>query len=591
MKISTKLSLLVFCVIIPIMGFFYFINASLVLRQAKNYEKNLIEKQGLRLKEQLSKQFEIVGASGQDWGAWDDTYAFIQGKRPSFLKENLLEPVVALGALRSDFVAFYKKDGSLVYSIGADFDKKISLAIPHNVLKEFELITKDFFSKIGRDKKKVQGYYLNDKKALLFSGHIIIHSDYTGAPEGLLFLGRFLDQRFVKSLGELLQGEIKFINLYESQNITKFQKKIDTLKTDIILLEWGEQDINLYFQEKDHRGESSLLIHATQDRNMNLMIVQVLKNEAYLWASIAFFIIVLLFLGNHFFVLKRIQSFLKVFNQIKGGFDLGLRINDTKNDEIAMLAQGFNHMMSSLQEKQQDLLHSSKMASVGILTSGVAHEINNPLFIAKGYIQILQKKIKKDSNLIPYQELMMQIENALIRIEEIIHTLQQYTKVNDLKTEIIRFNHVLEDVLVISKSKILKDEINLVSEIPKENIEIKGSFNAVQQVVTNLIANAIEALEAVPKEQRHLNISLSCEEENAVLIIRDSGAGIPEQNMLKIFDPFFTTKEVGRGIGLGLFTVHSFVKSLGGKISCGSEVGKGTTFKVIVPKHQFEVKL
>ncbi len=584
MKLSSKLSFLILGVIIPVIVVFYLINANMVLKEANLYETRLGYGQGERLKEQMQKHFEIVGASGQDWGAWDDTYSFIQGKRDQFKKENLLDPVVALGALRSDFAIFFRRDGTLVHSVGADFEKKKEIPVPPFLLEELKRITVEFFYKNDKEQKKIQGFLVDSQIALLFSGHVIVHSDYSGEPKGLFFVGRYFDQRFTKSFEELLQSNVKFINVTDSKMKTQYEEILLQVKRDEILLDWKDEDLNIYYLFSDYRSVPGLLAYVSQDRYMNNMLTHVLKNEAFLWTGVAVLLIILFFVGNNHFVLKRIRYFVNIFEKVKGRHDLTMRANGKWGDEFSTLADGFNHMMGALLQKQQQLIHSSKMASIGVLTSGVAHEINNPLFIAKGYIQIIMRKIKKDPNLKPYEESLQQADTALTRIEEIVHTLQQYSKSADSDKEVIRLNHVVEDALVVSKTRMSKVNIQVKTEIPTESLEMEGTFSSVQQIVINLLVNAIEALELVPEDQRFLRVSVAKDTHHLILSIMDSGPGIKPENLKRIYDPFFTTKEVGKGVGLGLFTVHSFVQSLGGEIECQTEFGKGTTFRVLIPK-------
>ncbi len=584
MKLSSKLSIFVLGVILPVIIFFYLINARLVLSEATKFETALGVKEGQRIKDQIAKQIEAVRTSSKDWGGWNEVYYFVQEKNNNFLKNNLIDPLVDLGALRSDFIFIINTEGKVIYSAAGNFNEKKVIPVPEFITNEFIDITKIFFHNYSKDKNVSEGFFLHDEGAVLFSSNKILHSDYSGEPKGLIFLGRFLDERLTQSFKDVLQGNLEFVNLINPSQMQKFSEVVQKIKSTDVFVDLREKNVDIYLKVPDYKGGLHLLAHAQQDRYMSGIVNHILKNEAILWLLVALLLIVLFVIGNRYLVINKIKYFTGIFDKVKGRHDLTLRAHEKWGDEFASLAEGFNHMMSSLLQKQQQLVHSSKMASIGILTSGVAHEINNSLFIAKGYIQILLRKMKKDEHLKLYEESLIQADTALIRIEEIVRTLQQYSKGSENVHEVIYLNNVIEDALVVSKSRMGKVGIEVKTEIPtNERFEIEGAFSSVQQIIINVLVNAIEALELVPEGQRFLNIRLSKQGNQILLSVIDSGPGINPEIMSKIYDPFFTTKEVGKGIGLGLFTVHSFILHLGGEIHCESELGKGTCFKIYFP--------
>lgn len=583
MKLSSKLSFLVLGIIIPVIFLFYIINAGLVLNEAVKYENKLGQKQGLRLKEQINKQFDMVRSSSKDWGGWDETYFYIQGKNPNYIKNNLADPLVALGALRSDFILLINKNGEIFYSSAGDFQNNVEIPVPDYIKSEFSVLAKNYFSQQNRREVNREGFIVKPEGAILFSSNPIVRSTFKGEPQGLIFLGRFLDDRLLQSFRDVLQGDIELVNMASETQKSKHLTVLKNLEQGKVHLEIRDDNLDVYLLINDFKGEPNVLAYATLERYMHGMFVHILKTEGLLWFLVAVLLVILFFLGNRFFVVKRIKYFAEIFEKVKNKDDLTTRANEKWDDEFESLATGFNHMMLALAEKQQQLVHSSKMASIGILTSGVAHEINNPLFIAKGYVQILIRKIKKDENLKPYEESLLQADMALTRIEEIVRTLQQYSKGSEVGKEMIRLNHVIEDALLVSKSRMTKSNIVVKTDIAQEDWEIEGSFSSAQQIVINLLVNAVEALELVPQDQRFLNIMLTRSGDKIVLSVMDSGPGIKPEIIHKIYDAFFTTKEVGKGIGLGLFTVHSFVQILGAEIKCESELGRGASFKIIFP--------
>ncbi len=263
---------------------------------------------------------------------------------------------------------------------------------------------------------------------------------------------------------------------------------------------------------------------------------------------------------------------------------------------------------------QKQILQASKLASIGELAAGVAHEINNPLgFVMsncnslveyldayKSYISALEENIlsenceqKNDTakqqalNLRKELDIEYITEDASSLLEETLSGLKRMSKiVADLKT----FAHA--DRVSPERAQVntlLEDSLNLVKNQTKYNLEIVKEFselpeitcfpNQLVQVFTNLFVNASHAVE----DKGTLTIKTSASERAVTVSITDTGKGIPEKHLSKIFDPFFTTKEPGKGTGMGLSISHSIIEKHGGTIIVTSEVGFGTTFDIILP--------
>ncbi len=226
---------------------------------------------------------------------------------------------------------------------------------------------------------------------------------------------------------------------------------------------------------------------------------------------------------------------------------------------------------------QQQVLTSEKLASIGLLSAGVAHEINTPLTGISSYVQILQKR-PPDSK---HAQILEKIEIQTERIARIIKNLLNFAR-NPSDTSFYRVDlkQVLEEIVALIEYKLKTMNINLVLELsPVKPIYAQGE--RLQQVFINIILNAIDAM----PEGGILKIILFEKENEVIIKIEDTGTGIEEQHLPHIFDPFFTTKGIGKGTGLGLSISYAIIKEHEGHIAVESEKGKGTIFEISIPKN------
>jgi PAS domain S-box-containing protein len=225
---------------------------------------------------------------------------------------------------------------------------------------------------------------------------------------------------------------------------------------------------------------------------------------------------------------------------------------------------------------QQRLMTSEKLASIGLLSAGVAHEINTPLTGISSYIQMLQKKLT-DTH---YAQILGKVEAQTDRVARIIKNLLAFAR-NPSDASFLRVNikESLEEILSLIDYKLKSMNIRLELDLnPIPPIYAQGE--RLQQVFINIILNALDAM----PQGGTLGIRLNEAEGRAVVRISDTGIGIKPEHLAHIFDPFFTTKGIGKGTGLGLSISYAIVKEHEGHIEVASEVGKGSTFTILLPR-------
>jgi len=254
--------------------------------------------------------------------------------------------------------------------------------------------------------------------------------------------------------------------------------------------------------------------------------------------------------------------------------------------EIRSLLTAFNRMTKELQVRQHQLVQSEKLAALGTLLSGVAHELNNPLSNISTSAQILGEEIAED-NVEFKQSLIGQIETQADKARDIVRTLLEFSRIKEFKKEKLLLKKLVEETILLIRGH-APSEVVIAVDIP-EDLSIIVDKQRMQQVLLNLIKNGIDAVQG----HGHIWVSAlgtGCGTglDEVEIIIEDDGPGIDAEHVNRIFDPFFTTKDVGKGSGLGLFIVHDIIEWHGGSISVDSRPGLGTTFIIWLPGEQQE---
>ncbi|MEW6003470.1 MAG: HAMP domain-containing sensor histidine kinase, partial [Nitrospirota bacterium] len=286
-------------------------------------------------------------------------------------------------------------------------------------------------------------------------------------------------------------------------------------------------------------------------------------------------------------VVRPLKSLEETMKEIAEGRFKNVSIN-SKDREVVSLADAINKMLKELESRRRHLVQSEKLASLGTLLSGVAHELNNPLSNIYSSSQILMEEIE-EADPEYKKELLSQIDEQAERAKNIVRSLLEFSRAKEFKKETLPLRKLFEDTITFVRGQV-PAMVDIKLDIPEDMI-IFADKQRIQQVFLNLIKNAIEAIpeegsvfisarkhQAIYKKEEETGCPV---EENAVDIeIRDTGIGIPSEVLPKIFDPFYTTKDVGKGSGLGLFLVYEIIEEHDGCISVSSEVGKGTTFLI-----------
>jgi signal transduction histidine kinase len=237
-----------------------------------------------------------------------------------------------------------------------------------------------------------------------------------------------------------------------------------------------------------------------------------------------------------------------------------------------------------LSEAQRSLIQSEKLAALGRFSSGIAHELKNPLGIVLGGIEFLEVKMKGSDK--ETRTVVSKIKDAALRAAHIVDDILKFAKPSELKLENMDPNEVVREAVSLFGYGITARNIEIGTQYAPERMTIRVDKNRIQQVLFNLLANAVESLEdggdvriSVSKHSRSKAHPLG----SCVMEVADTGVGISPENLHRLFEPFFTTKRDQKGTGLGLSVAKSIVEGHNGDLKIESKVGHGTRAKVVLP--------
>jgi two-component system NtrC family sensor kinase len=285
-------------------------------------------------------------------------------------------------------------------------------------------------------------------------------------------------------------------------------------------------------------------------------------------------------LGKTKWHLTEIRNAYKLHTYDKNGKSLILNVavaplRSVSNEQTGAIVVLEN--VTSRVKLEETLQQSEKLSSIGLLAAGVAHEVNTPLTGVSSYTQMLLGMIPETD---PKHALLQKMQRQTDRASNIVGNLLNFSRTGgSADFSEINVNKLLNDTLQLLEPQLRKSEIEIVKEYAETIPDIVGSGGKLQQVLTNLILNARDAMIGAGT----ITLRTNADDDNVFIEVADNGAGIAAENLKRVFDPFFTTKGIGNGTGLGLAVSYGIVQEHAGNIEVQSTEGEGTTFRLIFP--------
>jgi len=240
-----------------------------------------------------------------------------------------------------------------------------------------------------------------------------------------------------------------------------------------------------------------------------------------------------------------------------------------------------------LKETSNKLMHQDKMASLGKLAASVVHEINNPNAGILNLIMLLKRIIEEESivgkEIEQFNQYLSLMETETRRIGRIVSNLLAFSRQSKLEPKHVNCNKLIEKTLFLNSNLLKINGIIVEKQLDPNLPQFFGEEDQLQQVFMNLISNAVEAMEELGGGVLNIKTEHPIKSGKIIVSFKDSGVGIPSENLSKLFEPFFTTKKKGKGVGLGLSVAYGIIQEHGGSIKVKSEQGKGATFTIEIP--------
>lgn len=305
---------------------------------------------------------------------------------------------------------------------------------------------------------------------------------------------------------------------------------------------------------------------------------RILQNIFLLPVIIGGVVIVMLLLASRLLT-EPINQMIEVLRKVKKG-NWSARMNLPAGDELGELAGTFNRMAAMIQQHKEieaNLSQHGKMASLGILSSGVAHEINNPLGVILGYAAHLEKKLEQDD---PCHRYVQEIHRESKRCKKIVQNLLSFARTPKPHFSRTDLNELLREIIDFASNHTDLQHVHLKRDFEPELPMIDLDQDLFRQVAINLLLNAGAAID---KDGRIL-VSTWQDGDQVIITFKDTGGGIPSEYIEKIFEPFFTTR--AQGTGLGLAITKQIIEQHDGELTIDSDLGQGTTVRVVIPVRQ-----
>lgn len=289
-----------------------------------------------------------------------------------------------------------------------------------------------------------------------------------------------------------------------------------------------------------------------------------------------------------------IRQLLLATQRISGG-DLSHKAQVTSTDEIGELAKSFNNMTDNLRTYQAQLIQSAKLASMGVLAAGIAHEVNNPTNTIINHAGLLEDELKPGSEPASYVQGILKEGK---RITNIVHNLLTFARAEKHEHSPCSIENIINVSISFMKTYLIKEDINIKTFFDPDLPLIRAKSSQLEQVFVNLILNARDALNEkypLPDPNKLIRIEAKKYKDDRKNYIRiiftDTGTGIDQENLGKMFDPFFTTKRADKGTGLGLSISYGIITDHKGCMEVKSQKGKQTSFIIDLPINDEETIL
>ncbi|MDQ3750827.1 MAG: ATP-binding protein, partial [Acidobacteriota bacterium] len=462
---------------------------------------------------------------------------------------------------------------------------------------ELELLEEEFIDKIPHEKNdakgirgkiegKIENFGRNRRNIHRQELHYFVPCVARGKMVAVLGLGRASDGSLLSSEDlEILQTVSGFVAV-AVENSLLYQEQEKRAEELELLKEFNEsivESVNVGLIAVDEGGRITRC-NSTFEAMLDISREQTIGKLVEEIFDEGFALNLENILGKSRWHLTEIRNAYKMLTTNRQGKTLVLNVAVAPLRSISNSQTGAIIVLENVTSRiklEETLQQSEKLSSIGLLAAGVAHEVNTPLTGVSSYTQMLLGMIPETD---PKHALLQKVQKQTDRASNIVGNLLNFSRTgNAAEFTEIDLNKLLDDTLQLLEPQLRKSQVEIVKNYSDIPPKVFGNAGKLQQVFTNLIINARDAMFGGGE----ITLTTDFENEDEVVIeVTDTGSGIEPENLIKIYDPFFTTKDVGSGTGLGLAVSYGIVQEHAGTITATSEVGFGTTFRLVFPVAQ-----
>ncbi len=408
----------------------------------------------------------------------------------------------------------------------------------------------------------------------------LYNTDLSEIQEHLAIAASLLDQASIE-LGRVVGAEeIEGVRL----NLGEYEEVAEQMQKKGNDERFRKSDEFIYLSDRIRYHGSIALerVLFISQKERELVIVRLRRMTGIFILLLGIMLILFVFIAAHInrHIVLRLNRLMEATQRFAGGDFLPITPKRKYKDEYSNLAIALNHMMYEINKRQKILMDSQKLREIGNLTAGIAHELNNPLnniiitadVMREGFDDLSREEI---------DEMMEDLVTQGERAQKIVQNLLDFARQSEAEHEYVYINEIIDETVQLAKNQIKMQTIKLEKNLQKTLSPIYGDRKLLDQVILNLILNAIDAMPG----SGTLRIETSESDQAGFISARftDTGTGIPQHLIGSIFNPFFTTKATGEGTGLGLSVSKGIIEKHGGDIRVESIEGQGSTFTVLLP--------
>jgi len=543
---------------------------SVLLNSFERLEASSVHDNVDRFLGSLSADISDLNSKTIDFAAWDQTYDFITNQNSQYINANLADPTFA--SKRLNLILFVNSSGQIVYGKAFDNQNATEMPVPQSVIEEVS--SHEILWNFSNTWSGVSGIVLLPEGPMLIASAPILTSEHEGPVRGAIIMGRYLDSDEIDQLAASTHLSLDVRPITDPDMPADFQAANTSLSDNqtIVVRPLNADFVAGYVYVEDLYGEPVLISRVLMFRDTYIQGLNIMNYFTMALIGLAAVFVVAILVLMETTVLHRVVKLTRDVRQVGKDRDLKARVSIEGNDELSVLAQSINGMLSEIKDKTIQLRKAEHLAATGQIAAMVGHDLRNPLTGISGATYYLKTKLEAKMNA-REKEMVETIERSIAHSDKIISDLLKYAEEMKLNISETETGSILNEVLPNVK---VPSNVNILDQThgtPK----IKCDHEKMKTVFVKLVENAVDAL---PDGG---TVAVDCIEvkEGVAISVSDTGVGMPKEIMRKLWSPLFTTK--AKGMGLGLPICKRIVEAHGGTISAESTVGKGSKFIITIP--------